>query len=88
MTEEKAAVDERIGLLTQLKPSNLLQAAVLTIAKAYTVLEDAERTALIHGELEVYETYENQYLHQDTYREIEEALLLKRAEIEENILEK
>lgn len=87
LTEEKAAVDERIGLLTQLKPSNLLQAAVLTIAKAYTVLEDAERTALIHGELEVYGTYENQYLHQDTYREIEKALLLKKAKIEENILQ-
>lgn len=87
LTEEKAAVDARIGLLNQLKPSNLLQAAVLTIARAYTVLEEAERTALIHGELEVYETYENQYLHQDTYRVIEEELLLKKAEIEENLLQ-
>lgn len=87
LAEEKAAVEERIMLLDELKPSNLLQAAVLTIARAYTVLDEAERDALIHGELEVYETYENQYLHQDTYREIEEALLLKRAEIEENILQ-
>ena len=87
LAEEKAAVDERMVLLDELKPSNLLQAAVLTIARAYTVLEEAERTALIHGELDVYGTYENQYLHQDTYREIEEALLLKRAEIEENILQ-
>ena len=84
---EKAAVDERIALLDELKPSNLLQAAVLTIARAFTVLDEVERNALIHGELEVYETYENQYLHQDTYREIEEALLVKRGEIEENILQ-
>ena len=87
LNEEKAAVDERVVLLEELKPTNLLQAAVLTIARAYTVLDEAEINALIHGELEVYETYENQYLHQDTYREIEEALLLKRAEIEENILQ-
>lgn len=87
LNEEKAAVDERVVLLEELKPTNLLQAAVLTIARAYTVLDEAEINALIHGELEVYETYENQYLHQDTYREIEEALLLKRAETEENILQ-
>ena len=87
LNEEKVAVDERVVLLEELKPTNLLQAAVLTIARAYTVLDEAEINALIHGELEVYETYENQYLHQDTYREIEEALLLKRAEIEENILQ-
>lgn len=87
LNEEKAAVDERVVLLEELKPTNLLQAAVLTIARAYTVLDEAEINALIHGELEVYETYENQYLHQDTYREIEEALRLKRAEIEENILQ-
>lgn len=87
LKEEMAAVEERIALLETLKPSNILQAAILTIAKAYTVLDEKERTELVHGELEVYEVYENEYLNQDTYRAIEEELLLKKAGMEENILQ-
>lgn len=85
LQEEKAAIEERNLILETLKPDSLLQAALLTIVRAYVSLDEAGIEELTVGDLAAYETYKGQYLHQDTYRKISVALEVRRTGIEKEI---
>lgn len=82
---EHDSLIERLDLLEELIPSNILQAAVLTLARAFVVLEESEVEALIQGDTDVFQKYEDHYIHQDNYYVIKEALLDKKERVEDSI---
>lgn len=77
--------EKKVELLEATKPSNFLQAAVLTISNGYVKMELADLLKVVHSTLDEFEVYQGEYLNTEDREMIEEGLSEKIAKIKEDM---
>lgn len=77
--------EKKLELLDETKPSNFLQAAILSISNGYVKMELADQLRVVHSSLEEFEAYRGNFMKADDRKVIEDGLNEKIAGIKEDL---